>query len=79
MKKDWDLKLDGGFPEIQVGRVGFITINCGPDSIPIAKLIVLAPELLILVQKINAHLVRPECLGDLIDEAEKILEKIEAK
>lgn len=56
------------------GQIDVDSLFC---SLADANLIIAAPEMFKLIKRINAHLVRPDLLGDLIDDAEKLIAKAE--
>lgn len=77
---DYAIEMEPGGPGTIIAEVFG---RCGEHTYPDAKknalMMVAAPEMLQLIKKINAHLVRPDILGDLIDEAERLIAKAEGK
>lgn len=69
--------LNNNTTRVKAKNFGFVAeiIEFGKETDANAHLISAAPEMYALIKKIDAHLVRPDKLGDLIDEAERVLAK----
>lgn len=73
----WSVSHDGeSLPIIFGGNVRVANVRTDDtDAAHIVKCVNMFDEMLALIKKIDAHLINPNRLGDLIDEAEKLIEK----